>query len=94
MEVVVKKVFFIFLIACFTFIFTANSDAVSKKNEAPSNAKLLEPYIATDEAEIEASGSRQRLEEEKEEQGASLDLENIEAGEAPNAAEFGTDDDF
>lgn len=86
--------FFVFLITCITFIFTMNSDAMSSKGETSGNAKPLEPYIATDEAEINASGSRQRLEKEKEEQGYSLDLENIEAGEAPDEAEFGTDDDF
>jgi len=91
MEVSVKKIVII-LVTCFAL--TANAYAIDGKKESLKAAKPLEPYIATDEAEIAASGSRQKLEEEKEEQGYSLDLENIEAGESPDGSEFGTDNDF
>ena len=83
-----KKVIILIFSICFLFGITLDVFAGHRDAEISGRvAKRIKPYKATDEVEMEAEGSRQRLENQREEQGCSLNLENIGVAQTPDQKE-------
>lgn len=89
MEELMKKVIILIFSVCFLFGITLDVFAGHRDAEISGRvARRIKPYKATDEAKIEAAGSRQRLEIQREEEGCNLNVENIGVPQAPDQEEF------